>query len=264
MRLLQRDGTGRYSLTPNLSSRDVPPYAILSHTWGPDEVVFADLGKRPGDWQHKTGYKKIEFCAEQAKQHGLRYFWVDTCCIDKSDSTELQAAINTMFRWYRDAERCYVYLADVSNTVMSVAQQSATLWEVDFQNSRWFTRGWTLQELLAPASVEFYSKEWSRLGDKRSLERQICDVTNIPVRALRGDPLSDFPVLEREAWVGNRQTKFEEEMVYSLLGIFGVFMPLIYGEGRDNARKRLREEIQKAVQGKDCSQIHETRDYAKL
>lgn len=148
-----------------------------------------------------------------------------------------------MFRWYRDAKRCYVYLADVSRTVVSGPRQSTTPWEADFRNSKWFTRGWTLQELIAPKTVDFYSKEGFWLGDKRSLELQICDVTNVPIKPLRGASLSDFTVSEREAWAGNRQTKYEEDMAYSLLGIFDVYMPLIYGEGRENARKRLREEV---------------------
>ncbi|KAI0810082.1 hypothetical protein GGR55DRAFT_689254 [Xylaria sp. FL0064] len=249
MRLLQRDGAGNYSLTPDLASDDIPPYAILSHTWGPDEVVFTDLAKTWDDWQQKAGYDKIRFCAEQARRHGLRYFWVDTCCIDKSDSIELQTAINSMFRWYRRAKVCYVYLSDVSGTAAAGTQDSATPWEMAFRDSRWFTRGWTLQELIAPVTVEFYSKEGIWLGNKRSLEPQLRDITGIPASALRGTPLSDFSIAEREAWVRNRQTKYEEDMAYSLLGIFDVHMPLIYGEGRQKAERRLREEAQKIVKG---------------
>lgn len=250
MRLLKRDDVGNYSLTPDLSSNDVPPYAILSHTWGPDEVVFADLAKMPGDWQRKAGYHKIEFCADQARRHGLHFFWVDTCCIDKSDSIELQTAINSMFRWYRDAKRCYVYLSDVPGPAASGRRRSMTPWDDAFRQSRWFTRGWTLQELIAPNTVDFYSKERVWLGDKQSLEPIIRDITGIPASALRGTPLSDFPVSEREAWVRDRQTKYEEDLAYSLLGIFDVHMPLIYGEGREKARGRLREEVQKAIKGK--------------
>jgi len=249
MRLLQRDDAGLYSLTADLVPDNVPPYAILSHTWGPNEVIYADLADTPATWQHKAGYDKIRFCAEQAKQHGLRYFWVDTCCIDKSDSIELQTAINSMFRWYRDAKRCYVYLADVSSAADTDARDSVAPWEGAFRNSRWFTRGWTLQELLAPSSVEFYSNEGVWLGDKQSLGPRVRDITGIPASALYGTPLSNFPVSEREVWVRNRQTKYPEDLAYALLGIFDVHMPLIYGEGRDNAQKRLREEIQKVVKG---------------
>lgn len=243
MRLLQQNNDGSYSLTPNLDSGEIPAYAILSHTWGSGEVVFSDLEKPTSSWQQKAGYDKIRFCAEQSRQHGLRHFWIDTCCIDKSDSVELQTAINSMFRWYQHAKRCYVYLADVS------IPNAATPWEKAFRSSRWFTRGWTLQELIAPGSVEFFSREGLLLGDKVSLERQICDVTGIPVTALRGAPLSNFPIKEREAWIGNRQTKYEEDIAYSLLGIFDVHMPLIYGEGRQKAQRRLREEAQKVIKG---------------
>lgn len=114
MRLLQRNDNGSYTRTSDLSADELPSYAILSHTWGLDEVLFEDIAKAPDTWQQKVGYSKIQFCAEKAKQNGLRYFWVDTCCIDKSDSVELQTAINSMFRWYRNTKRCYVYLSDVS------------------------------------------------------------------------------------------------------------------------------------------------------
>ncbi|KAI1316137.1 kinesin light chain [Xylariaceae sp. FL0255] len=249
MRLLQRDDAGNYSLTADLNPDSVPPYAILSHTWGPDEIVYADLVDKRNDWRQKAGYDKIRFCAEQARRQGLRYFWVDTCCIDKSDAIELQTAINSMFRWYRDAKICYVYLSDVSSSVATGAQYGATAWEAPFRASRWFTRGWTLQELIAPEAVEFYSREGTRLGDKKSLESQLRDITDIPARALCGAPLSEFTTAEREAWAHGRQTKHEEDMAYSLLGIFDVHMPLIYGEGLRKAQRRLREEVQKIVKG---------------
>ena len=129
-------------------------------------------------------------------------------------------------------------------------EMTATPWETEFRDSRWFTRGWTLQELVAPPIVEFYSREGIRLGDKITLERPMCDATGIPRAALHGTPLSNFTVAEREAWAHTRQTKYEEDMAYSLLGIFGAHMPLIYGEGRQNAQRRLREEVQKIVKGK--------------
>ncbi|KAH7027799.1 kinesin light chain 1 [Microdochium trichocladiopsis] len=234
MRLLQRDEANKYTFTADLPADSAPPYAILSHTWGADE---------------KIGYRKIQFCADQAQRHGLQHFWVDTCCIDKSDAIELQTAINSMFRWYRSAERCYVFLSDVSCPSASSQQLGVMSWEAAFRGSRWFTRGWTLQELIAPQIVEFYSKEGVFLGDKRSLEAVIRDVTGIPARALRNAPLSEFTTSEREAWVRNRETKYEEDMAYSLLGIFGVYIPLIYGEGREQAQRRLREEVQKSVKG---------------
>ncbi|RYP72558.1 hypothetical protein DL770_007938 [Monosporascus sp. CRB-9-2] len=111
MRLLQLRGNDELILTDNLI-HDIPPYAVLSHTWGRDgeEVTFQELMEKRG--KHKIGYEKIVFCGQQAQRDGLQYFWVDTCCIDKTSSAELTEAINSMFDWYRKAERCYVYLAD--------------------------------------------------------------------------------------------------------------------------------------------------------
>src|SRR5882762_2795231 len=251
MRLLKTNETGEFSLTKDLlvTSRDhIPRYAILSHTWGPDteEVSFKDM--MDGTGKSKPGYNKIRFCGEQARRDGLQYFWIDTCCIDKSSSTELQEAINSMFRWYRDADKCYVYLADVSRS--ADVNSSQLLMESSFRKSRWFTRGWTLQELVAPASVEFFSKEGEQLGNKRSLERHIHEVTGIPVKALRGSSLADFSIPERMSWAENRETTRKEDKAYSLLGIFDVYMPLIYGEGRENAFQRLREKIDTASKGK--------------
>ncbi|KAL5327994.1 hypothetical protein ACEPPN_005700 [Leptodophora sp. 'Broadleaf-Isolate-01'] len=240
MRLLQYNSDGDFGLTEFFES-DILKYAILSHRWGAEEVTFKDL--IDGTSKSKAGYGKIKFCGEQAKRNGLQYFWVDTCCIDKSNSTELAEAINSMFRWYRDATKCYVYLPDVSRPRSDSADRSNEPWESAFRKSEWFTRGWTLQELIAPASVDFFCKEGELLGNKASLERHICEMTGIPVNAIRGSPLSDFSVPERMAWMEKRNTTRKEDKAYSLLGIFDIYMPLIYGEGEENAFRRLREEI---------------------
>jgi hypothetical protein len=160
MRLLQNNENGELSLTKDFIDK-IPRYAILSHTWGRDteEVSFRDL--MDGTGKDKAGYKKIRFCGEQARCDGLPYFWADTCCIDKSNSVELQEAINSMFCWYRNAVKCYVYLPDVSRAPFDTDEKSTQLpWELAFRQSRWFTRGWTLQELIAPVSVEFFSRDW--------------------------------------------------------------------------------------------------------
>ena len=250
MRLLQRKDGGNYSLTEFVGDV-IPRYAILSHTWGPDqeEVTFADLEQDAGTT--KAGYRKLQFCADQAAKDGLRYFWVDTCCIDKSSSAELSEAINSMFTWYRDAARCYVYLSDVPTSSLNSSLTSSTpaqqQWIRAFQQSRWFTRGWTLQELVAPVSVEFFSAEGERLGNKYSLVQELHSVTGISVEALQGShPLDQLTVDERMSWVGQRKTKREEDAAYSLLGIFDVHMPLIYGEGRRKAFARLQREIDRA------------------
>jgi len=146
-----------------------------------------------------------------------------------------------MFRWYRDATKCYVYLSDVSTGKHS--RSSELLWEPAFRQSRWFTRGWTLQELLAPRTVEFFSRDGKRLGNKSSLEQQIHEVTGIAIQALQGGVLSEFSVDERRSWAAKRQTTIEEDQTYCLLGIFDVYLPLIYGEGKEHAFRRLQDEI---------------------
>ncbi|KAM0251725.1 hypothetical protein ACHAQJ_008046 [Trichoderma viride] len=251
MRLLECSGAN-FTLTKDLVG-DVPQYAILSHKWGPDseEVTFRDLVDHTG--VEKVGFKKLSFCAEQAKRDGIQFFWVDTCCIDKSNNNELTEAINSMFRYYRNASRCYVYLSDVSTTGYEDNNHKSELaWESAFRASRWFTRGWTLQELLAPGSVEFFTQDGRRLGDKRSLEQQIHEITGIAVPALQGGELSHFHVEERLKWAETRHTTREEDWAYCLLGIFGVFMPLIYGEGKANAVRRFKKEIADAMKHGDA------------
>ncbi|KAH7377414.1 beta transducin-like protein HET-D2Y [Pyrenochaeta sp. MPI-SDFR-AT-0127] len=278
MRLLRCSDNGDFGVPEVFPDNErIPPYAILSHTWEPgQEVTFRDLVAGTG--KGKSGFRKIRFCAQQAKRDGLQYFWVDTCCIDKSKSVELQQAINSMFRWYRNADKCYVYLSDISTTnqgthitllwwlafwILGVyiwewlqreistrartvmKQTSLSALKLDIQQSKWFTRGWTLQELLAPLSVEFFSREWNRLGNKQSLRQKIHEATGIPTAALEGASLSQFSDKERFAWIESRNTTVEEDKAYALLGIFGIEMPLRYGEGYSSASKRLEGEISK-------------------
>jgi hypothetical protein len=248
MRLLQFNDDGDVSLTEFFED-DIPEYAVLSHRWEAGEVTFKDL--IDGTSKGKAGYGKIQFCGEQARRDELEYFWVDTCCIDKSSSAELSEAINSMFRWYQKAARCYVYLSDVPTEERKASDTSAECtWESDFRASKWFTRGWTLQELLAPRFVEFFSRQGKRLGDKRTLEHQIHEITGVPATALRENSLSQFDVDERFSWAKRRQTTRGEDKAYSLFGIFDVQMPLLYGEGEVKAFQRLREAIDTPLRGK--------------
>jgi hypothetical protein len=245
MRLLKYEEDGELNII-SFDDRAVPPYAILSHTWGEDaeEVTFADLGHSHS--KDKRGYKKIRFCGQQAQQDNLHYFWVDTCCIDKANKAEHSLAIQSMFRWYRNAARCYVYLSDViTSPHAAVEETSQPLWNSELRRSKWFTRGWTLQELLAPVSVEFFTKNWQKLGDKISLVQHIYEITGITHLALEGAPLSKFSVNERLRWKEGRNTKREEDGAYSLLGIFNVDLAPLYGEGAAGAFKRLMDEIHK-------------------
>jgi hypothetical protein len=245
MHLLRVESDGKFSLIRFIGD-EIPCYAILSHTWQADneDVTFKDL--TDGIGSSKIGYSKIRFCREQAERDGLQYFWVDSCCIDKSSNEELSEAINSMFRWYQNAAKCYVYLSDVSTADIHQPDQPCQLpYRSALGQSRWFTRGWTLLELLAPLSVEFFSHEGQRLGDKESLELQIHEITGIAVAAIQGRPLSQFSVTERLSWAEKRETTIEEDKAYSLLGIFDIQLPLIYGEGAKNAFIRLQQEIDK-------------------
>jgi hypothetical protein len=203
MRLLRRNSDGGYNLAEFIGDA-IPCYAVLSHTWGADheEVTLKDL--RKGTGTAKTGYKKIDFCGDQAAEDGLSYFWVDTCCIDKSSSAELSEAINSMFAWYRNAARCYVYLPDVSTRGSANSTSSQPYWHPAFQQSRWFTRGWTLQELVAPVIVEFFSVEGHRLGNKYSLVQELHSITGVSVQALQGCSLTQLSIDERMSWVALR------------------------------------------------------------
>jgi hypothetical protein len=250
MRLLERKPNGDL-VFHEFTREDVPAYAILSHTWLADnneEISFHDV--EAGTGKRKAGWKKIDFCADKAAVDGLRYFWIDTCCIDKKNNNELSKAINSMFRWYQKAARCYVYLTDVSvHNSEGTPYASVFPWVASFKRSRWFTRGWTLQELLAPTLVDFFSLEGERLGSKLTLQDLIHDITGIPSAALEGAPLETFSRGERMSWASGRYTKEEEDEAYSLLGIFDVSLPLVYGEGKQKAFKRLQEEIDKIYRG---------------
>jgi tetratricopeptide (TPR) repeat protein len=240
MRLLHLDDSQNLTLT-DFSGRTIPPYAILSHRWGEDEVLYEDVVNN--SWNKKDGSDKINFCGEQAAKDHLDYFWIDTCCIDKWNLRELSKAINSMFRWYQNAAKCYVFLSDVSAPTVTDALQQST-WEASFRASKWFTRGWTLQELIAPVLVEFFSSERQRLGDKGSLEQLIHDSTGIPVKALQNHPLDGFTVLERMEWAKNRETTEKEDSAYCLLGILNVLMAPSYGEGKERALIRLQKELE--------------------
>ncbi|KAI0440893.1 kinesin light chain 1 [Xylaria telfairii] len=245
MRLLECQDDGSFRLTEEfIGDRVIPPYAILSHTWSQDdrdEVSYNDM--QQGTVLHKPSYTKIQFSGKQALRDGLRYFWVDTCCINRPNHSELTEAINSMFTWYKNSTKCYVYLSDVTSEGDHWGHTSSPQWNRAFCNSRWFTRGWTLQELLAPSSVEFFSSDHQHLGNRTSLALKIHEITGISLEALRGTSYLHFSVNERLDWCRGRKTRRPEDRAYCMLGLFNVHMSLIYGEGMDNAFRRLREEI---------------------
>jgi hypothetical protein len=161
--------------------------------------------------------------------------WLDSCCIDKTSSAELSEAINSMYRWYQNAQVCYAYLEDVP-------AEDSSLWSEDsaFRKSKWFTRGWTLQELLAPEIVVFYDHDWNEIGTRTELGSLIALITGIDTESLYR-PLNAC-IAQKMSWVSERETLREEDMAYCLLGLFDVNMPLLYGEGK-KAFVRLQLEI---------------------
>ncbi|KAK5119389.1 hypothetical protein LTR85_007745 [Meristemomyces frigidus] len=315
----------------------LPRYVILSHTWGKDEVSYQDILTDP-DVSKKDGYRKIRKTCEKATVHGIKYAWIDTCCINKASSAELSEAINSMFRWYSHAEVCYAYLSDVPNPpvqstelrvsdgidepdylcdscdkLIGVRYKCMSCEDVDFceqciasggshghrghrivliprhqdryarlaaapafvgkslsgeatptvadieevtldrvvednlrlfAQSRWFRRGWTLQELLAPHELLFYNEDWVLIGSLDTLLVRVCKATGIDEEVLRRTtPISQLSIATRMSWMAHRATTRPEDKAYSLLGIFNVNLPLLYGEGGERAFFRLQEEI---------------------
>jgi hypothetical protein len=213
-----------------------PPYAILSHTWGPQELLFADMADLERARATKpAGVAKLEGLCKLAREQCLDYAWNDTCCIDKSSSAELSEAINSMYRWYANSRVCYAYLWDVHDCDKhgKPYQRSQVLDQV--VASRWFTRGWTLQELIAPERVEFYTKTWTYLGEKGDddLLPILSEASLVDECVLaRVVSLKDIIVAKKMYWASKRVTTRKEDIAYCLLGLFGVNMPLLYGEGK--------------------------------
>ncbi|KAI6106441.1 heterokaryon incompatibility protein-domain-containing protein [Pisolithus croceorrhizus] len=227
---------------PDLEGKE---YAILSHCWGAvkEEVSFKEMSKllvmgerKRNEIRDRTGYKKIVATCRQAKKDDLTWVWADTCCIDKRSSSELSEAINSMYKWYEKAKLCYVYLHDIVGHPWTDQAKSAA-------PPRWFSRGWTLQELIAPKVVHFFDQKWERVGDKSQLAATLRDITRIPEPVLV-DGLHSMPLCVAQviSWAAGRMTTREEDRAYSLLGLLGVHMPMLYGEGK-NAFHRLQLEI---------------------
>jgi hypothetical protein len=253
MRLLNTTTLRVEQAKRDVVAHEQPPfgYAILSHTWGEDEVIFQDMqAEVPKD---NPRFTKIVKSCELAKQDGYEYIWIDTCCIDKSSSAELSEAINSMYLWYSKAGICYAYLSDVD---LRDSEEDLRLIPSSFRKSRWFTRGWTLQELIAPEHVSFFSKDWNKLGNKHDFRRLLFDITDIDHEVLRNARTrSNISVARKMSWAAKRTTTRVEDRAYSLLGIFDVNMPLLYGEGLKSFT-RLQEEIIKKTDDESLFSHH--------
>ena len=238
---------------------EIPPYAILSHTWGANEQSLQDVEnasrpglldrvfdkfrshRRPRSVLPKLG-AKIRDCCHFAKANLFDWVWIDTCCIDKTNLAELSESINSMFRWYRNAELCIAFLDNVHDNLQS--SRSFEGIQETFKQSRWFKRGWTLQELIAPSDVLFVSSDWKPIGSRISLAEYISAVTGIDTDLLIGNRQhSEYSVAQRISWSANRDTKKSEDRAYCLLGILDVNMTVNYGEGAQSAFRRLQHKI---------------------
>lgn len=213
----------------------IPPYAILSHTWGDQEVTLQEIQSPTQNIRNKEGWLKIEQACKITRAHRLGFLWVDTCCIDKTNSVELGEAINSMFQWYKNSDMCIAYLADLEPQERYSDQAIFAC--------RWWQRGWTLQELIAPRSLRFYDATWQDNDSKSDWEEQILAQVGIPPRALHGNLSTDVAsVAQKFSWAAGRKTTRLEDEAYCLLGLFDVNLPLLYGEG-PKAFRRLQEEI---------------------
>lgn len=221
---------------------EIPHYAILSHRWGGDEVSYSDFVACQK--KDTAGYIKIiEACDLAADYYDYDWIWIDTCCINKDSSTEVSEAINTMYRWYRNAELCLAYLRDVSSKPEGSTGPAYEAFLLEIRNSEWFTRGWTLQELLAPPEVVFVSNQWQPVGTRNGYATVISEITNIDYHAIVHQTSPErWSIASRMSWASRRRTSRVEDEAYCLLGLFGINMPLLYGEGR-RAFRRLQEEI---------------------
>ncbi|CAN9246499.1 unnamed protein product [Alternaria alternata] len=221
----------------------VPDYVILSHRWGSEEVTYADIIQAPlseptSVTRNKSGFLKVQGACALALQNGYEWIWIDSCCIDKSSSAELQETINLMWKYYKESNICLAYLEDVVDPEAGWGNDQPV------GKSEWFTRGWTLQELIAPYSVEFYSSGWQPIGTKLERYRELADITGIDHDILRNNrPISDFSTAEKLSWAAHRAVTKEEDETYSLFGLFDLNLPLLYGEGRLKAFVRLQEAI---------------------
>ncbi|KAI4861585.1 heterokaryon incompatibility protein-domain-containing protein [Hypoxylon rubiginosum] len=236
--------TETLKLEKNSSSEQALEYAILSHTWEEEgEVTFQDMQDK-AIASTKTGYAKIQQCCTLTRKSSLKYVWINTCCIDKSSSAELSESINFMFKWYGYAKVCYAYLADVNDNGLLSTE--------DFTRSRWLSRGWTLQELIAPTRLDFYDSNWTKFSSRTDADTsaELSTATGIDIAYLNQpsyeqllERLSGASVAERMCWASRRRTTREEDIAYCLLGIFAVNMSPLYGEGKQTAFRRLQEEI---------------------
>ncbi|KAL4062226.1 hypothetical protein J3A83DRAFT_4374755 [Scleroderma citrinum] len=224
-------------------------YVILSHRWR-NEVDYKEMAnlaklakKEQDEVRGRDGYHKILKSCEQAKKDGFDWIWIDTCCINKENSSDVSEAINSMYSWCENSKRCYSYLHDVDGSVFPTEHDQ---WRYNTSTGwpEWFSRGWTLQELIAPREVQFFNQHWKPIGNKRNLTSILEKITHIPSVILSEGIITHGrpSVAQIMSWAANREVTRVEDRAYSLLGLFGVRLAILYGEG-NSAFRRLQLEI---------------------
>ena len=224
-------------------------YAILSHRWTEEEVDHNEIvelmkmdEEERSEIRQRDGYRKILQSCEQARKDGYKWLWVDTCCIDKRSSAELSETINSMYRWYENSSICYAYLHDLPGSSFPTARNDERYAKSNGW-PEWFSRGWTLQEMMASRDVQFFNKDWHPIGDKRTLAPTLQTITRVPQDILKEGLSSNRPcVAQIMSWAADRTTTRVEDRAYSLMGLLDVNMPMLYGEGK-KAFHRLQLEI---------------------
>ena len=237
--------------------KEIPEYAVVSHKWGPDEVSYSDFLE--DTHRRGRGWLKILKACKIAAGRNIHWLWVDACCIDKRNTAEVAKSINSMYKWYQNAKECYAFLPDVrvGRSHADFAQQ--------FRDSVWFTRGWTLQELLVPPEVQFFNSTFQYLGRKRNgLDDHISAATGIGLEYLQDSSMiRQASVAERMRWASKRETTEIEDEAYCLMGLFDISMPPCYGEG-EKAFVRLQLEILSKTEDESIFAWWTGRDWAGL
>ncbi|KAF9472078.1 hypothetical protein BDN70DRAFT_763404, partial [Pholiota conissans] len=217
-------------------------YAIFSHKWlrgMPGEITY-DLWNKGSLDPETAGYQKLaSFCRTAWEEYGITLAWMDTVCINKDSSSELDESIRSMYAWYERASICIVHLSE-TQTITQIPHDS------------WFTRGWTLQELIAPKILNFYSSDWRRLTQYGNNDKQnnvvlsfIKQATTMSSWEVTSTSKHHVPLSRKMQWAASREVTREEDRAYSLMGIFDVSISTAYGEGTYRAFLRLLEEILK-------------------
>ncbi|KAI5988566.1 hypothetical protein EDD15DRAFT_2172338, partial [Pisolithus albus] len=214
-------------------------YVTLSHRWGAGEPSLRDIeGRKIYNMSALGGLGKLQGFLAVACGWGYSWAWSDTCCIDKHSSAEVQETIGSMFAWYRQSALTIVYLFDVPDTG-------------SIGSSEWFRRGWTLQELLAPRTVLFYTRNWSLYKNLTSANHkedaavlaELARATGIAPWSLHYFSPGMDNARSRLQWASSRLTTRPEDIAYSLFGIFNLHLPVLYGESAEHALGRLLTEI---------------------